>query len=265
MHDTLSSLIERALNGNKRPLEFYLRDQSRLPGPRANLELANDVSHLLAAFVHRYTESVHSLLHYFASGQSVAGNTPAEFVLFCGIVSFGACAVEQPGWHEETLQLLDHYANSPSWRIREAVATAYQRMLNNGSQISSTLTHLKELAAHGNFLQQRAAIAAIAEPALLNHPDIIAASLLLQRIVLERFHQVPALERRNEHFRALRRALGYTLSVVTAAAPEEGFALMYESASWGDSDVIGILRENLKKKRLAKFTDHTIRLASLLP
>src|SRR6266581_4941816 len=200
MHDTLSSLIERALNGNKRPLEFYLRDQSRLPGPRANLELAHDVSHLLAAFVHRYTDNVHSLLHYFANGQSVTANTPAEFVLFCGIIGFGACAVEQPGWHEETLQLLDHYANSSHWRIRDAVALAYQRMLNNGAQTSSTLAHLEELAAHGNFLQQRAAIAAVAEPALLNHPDIIATSLQLQRIVLERFHRVPASERRDEHF-----------------------------------------------------------------
>ena len=55
------------------------------------------------------------------------------------------------------------------------------------------------------------------------------------------------------------------LSVVTAAAPEEGFALMYESASWGDNDVTWILRENLKKKRLAKFIDHTRHLTSLLP
>src|SRR2546423_657979 len=107
MHDTLSSLIERALNGNKRPLEFFLRDQSRLPGPRANLELANDVAHLLAAYLHRYPDGVHSLLHYFVSGQTVAGNTPGEFVMFCGIVGFGTCAVEQPAWHEETLQLLN--------------------------------------------------------------------------------------------------------------------------------------------------------------
>ena len=49
MHDTLSSLVERALNGTQRPLEFYLRENGRLPGARANMELANDVSYLLAA------------------------------------------------------------------------------------------------------------------------------------------------------------------------------------------------------------------------
>jgi len=47
-HSTLSSLVERALTGNQRPLEFYLLDQSRLPGPRANLELVDDVSDLFA-------------------------------------------------------------------------------------------------------------------------------------------------------------------------------------------------------------------------
>ncbi len=38
-HSTLSALVERSLAGNLRPLEFYLREQSRLPGTRANLEL----------------------------------------------------------------------------------------------------------------------------------------------------------------------------------------------------------------------------------
>jgi hypothetical protein len=39
MHETLASLVARALEGSPRPLEFYLREQSRLPGPRANLAL----------------------------------------------------------------------------------------------------------------------------------------------------------------------------------------------------------------------------------
>ena len=42
-HSTLSSLVDRAITGKQRPLEFYLREQSRLPGPRANLELVNDL------------------------------------------------------------------------------------------------------------------------------------------------------------------------------------------------------------------------------
>ncbi|MBV9230788.1 MAG: hypothetical protein JOZ18_15880, partial [Chloroflexi bacterium] len=251
MHDTLSSLVERALTGNQRPLEFYLRDHSRLPGPRANLELANDVSYLLAASIPRHPDAVHSLINYFANGDRVmvASNTPSEFIMLCGIIASGTCAAAQASWREETFDLLSHYACSPYWRVRECVAIAYQHLLMADSQI--TLPHLMRLATEGNYLQQRAAVATIAEPSLLYATDLLSAALKFQRIVLERLRSTPTADRKNEDFRVLRRTLGYTLSVITAAAPEEGFALMRECAAWGDSDVNWILRENLKKKRLA--------------
>src|SRR6266581_8809643 len=93
MHDTLSSLVERAMMGSQRPLEFYLREQSRLPGPRANLELVNDFSYLLAALVTKQPAKVRALLSYLIQDdqQTNVSNTPAEFVMLCGIVAFGAC------------------------------------------------------------------------------------------------------------------------------------------------------------------------------
>jgi hypothetical protein len=264
MHDTLSSLVDRALTGNQRPLEFYLLENSRLPGPRANLELANDVSYLLAAAASRNPESVRTLLDYFTNGDHkvVTSNTPSEFIMLCGIIASGACASVRPDWREETLRLLDHYACSSHWRVREGVAIAYQHLLVAEPQ--ETVAHLVELAASGNYLQQRATIAAIAEPPLLYTSTMIAAALKLQRIVLERLREAPAADRKSENFRTLRRTLGYTVSVVTAAAPEEGFALMRECATWNDADVAWILRENLKKKRLAKFARDTEVVARLL-
>jgi hypothetical protein len=62
MHDTLSSLVERAMMGNQKPLEYYLREQSRLPGPRANLELVNDLSYLLATLVTAQPANVQAVL-----------------------------------------------------------------------------------------------------------------------------------------------------------------------------------------------------------
>jgi hypothetical protein len=62
----------------------------------------------------------------------------------------------------------------------------------------------------------------------------------------------------------LRQTLGYAVSVITAAAPERGFALMRTCATWGDTDIVWILRENLKKKRLAKFVEYTAELSELL-
>jgi len=39
---------------------------------------------------------------------------------------------------------------------------------------------------------------------------------------------------------------------------------MRTCAAWGDPDVVWILRENLKKKRLAKFVAYTTELSELL-
>jgi hypothetical protein len=264
MHDTLSSLVERALAGNQRPLEFYLRENSRLPGARANLELANDVGYLLASAIPRCADNVHALLTYFISDRHrvVTGNTPEEFVLLCSIICYGTCAAVQATWRMEAFALLENFACSSYWRIRESVATAYQRLLV--ADASATICQLTCLATEGNYLQQRAAIASIAEPPLLHNADIVEAALRLQAIVLERVRLVPLPERRNEDFRVLRRTLGYTLSVVTAASPERGFALMRECANWRDHDIHWVLRENLRKKRLARFAFDTASLLKLL-
>ncbi|MBV8693867.1 MAG: hypothetical protein JO125_00215 [Chloroflexi bacterium] len=264
MHDTLSSLVERALTDNQRPLEFYLRDNSRLPGPRANLELANDVSALLAASISKYPVKVRSLLNYFTNGdrKMVVANTPDEFLMLCGIIAFGDCAAIEPCWRQEVFDLLDHYACSSHWRIREAAAIAFQHLLM--ADTGEMIAHLIRLASGGSYLQQRAAIAALAEPPLLYGHDILKAALQVQQIVLERLRDAPEADRKSEDFRVLRRTLGYTLSVVTAAQPEQGFALMRECACWNNADITWVLRENLKKKRLARFVEHTEVVARLL-
>ena len=262
MHNTLASLVERALVGDPRPLEFYLREQSRLPGARANLELVNDVSHLLAVLTSEQPDKVQALLDYLIRNDHIESNTPAEFVMLCGIVASGACAAAQPGWRGETFELLGQHACSTSWRIREGVALAYQRLLPAAPQ--ETINCLTGLAANGNYYQQRAAVGAIAEPPLLHTPDIIAAALTIQQVVLGRLHLAPGADRKREDFRTLRQALGYTVSVVTAAAPEKGFVLMRNCAAWGDADIKWVLRENLKKKRLAKFVEEVEELSQLL-
>ncbi len=264
MYDTMPSLVERALKGDQRPLEYYLREQSRLPGSRANLELVSDVSNLLAAIVSEQPDEVRKLLHYLVVDEEkgVASNTPDEFIVLCGVVAFGACAAVRSAWRGEIFALLGEFASSSAWRVREGVAIAFQRLLPVVPE--ETVEYLMELATKGNCFQQRASIAAIAEPPLLHTPAMIDAALAIQQLVLERLHAMPVTERKREDVRALRQALGYTVSVVVAATPERGFALMRECATWGDADINWVLRENLKKKRLAKFAEHTARVSSLL-
>src|SRR5947199_8331701 len=107
-HSTLSALVDRALAGNLRPLEFYLREQSRLPGTRANLELVNELSYLLAALAKEQPDKVRALLDYFISDErhKVATNTPDEFVVLCGVVACGACASVQPIWRRDLVNLM---------------------------------------------------------------------------------------------------------------------------------------------------------------
>jgi hypothetical protein len=263
-HSTLSSLVDRALAGNQRPLEFYLREQSRLPGPRANLELVNDLSYLLAVLTKEQPDHVRDLLNYLISDDraKVTSNTPAEFVVLCGIVAYGACAAVYPKWRSEVFELLDQYACNPCWRVREGVTLAFQRLVTAVPQ--ETISYLTIMAMQGNYFQQRAAIVSIAEPALLHNSDMVRAAMAIQQVVLERLHAAPGTDRKREDFRVLRQALGYTLSVVTAASPEKGFALMRNCATWRDADITWILRENLKKKRLAKFVEYTEGLSRLL-
>ncbi len=263
MHETLSSLVARAFTGNRRPLEYYLRDQSRLPGTRANLELVNSLSNLLVAIVPEQPEQVWMLVHYLVQEEKqVAKNTPDEFIVLCGVVAFGACGAVRAEWHTDVFDTMKLFASSKSWRVREGVAMALQRMLPAAPQ--ETIGFLNELATKGNCFQQRASISAIAEPALLQDQVLIDAALTIQSIVLERFRNLANVERKREDVRALRQALGYTLSVVTVAIPERGFALMRKCVKWDDPDINWILRENLKKKRLAKFVEHTEKVSQLL-
>src|SRR5207245_11781608 len=81
MYETLSSLIARAFTGNRRPLEYYLREQSRLPGTRANLELVHSLSNLLAAIVTEQPDQVLMLLHYLIQAEkTTVSKTHIEFV-----------------------------------------------------------------------------------------------------------------------------------------------------------------------------------------
>ena len=95
----------------------------------------------------------------------------------------------------------------------------------------------------------RAAVAAVAEPLLLHNIDFNTTALELHQKIIDRFSQFQ--DRKSEQVRILRKALGYTLSVVVSAQPEEGFAYMEYLSTSRDTDLLWILRENLKKKRLS--------------
>jgi len=214
--------------------DAFLLDESGLPGPRGNIELAQVVADLGTCELFEC---------YLAFTSDIAPtNSPQEFFAFCGALGLGKLLAEGDVTQFARLRLL---ASDPRWRTREAVAMALQRL---GDVDMPTL--LVEMAqwATGNCFEQRAACAALCEPRLLKDNQAARETLkLLDMITASVFS---AADRKNEGFIALRKGLAYCWSVAAAASPEVGTRMMERWLRSDDKDVRWIMRENLKKKRL---------------
>ena len=216
--------------------DTYLLRESGLPGPRGNLELAQAVAEQGdRARFERYLEY---------SPEVAPANTQQEFLAFCGVVGLGRLLAEGDG---AQLAVLRAWADDPRWRLREAVAMALQRY---GDQDFDGLLEAMQDWVGGTPLERRAVVAALCEPRLLSDPDRVERILdLLDRVTAS----LEAIQdRRDEGFKALRKALGYGWSVAVAAHPATGKPRLERWFSSPDPDVRWILRENLKKNRLVK-------------
>lgn len=219
-----------------REWDSFLLGESGLPGPRGNLELAQVVADEGSPRLFR---------RYLSYGADKAPtNSPYEFLAFCGVVGLGRLLAEGDS---EVLPTLRHFAADPRWRLREAVAMALQRL--GDVDMGRLLAEMRDWA-EGTPFEQRAAAAAVCEPRLLREARHARAVLrLIDRITIsvER-----ADDRRSEALLALRKGMGYCWSVAVAALPVEGKRLMEKWLIRTDQDVRWIMKENLKKNRLAR-------------
>jgi hypothetical protein len=216
--------------------DAYLLAETGLPGPRGNLELAQAVADIGdPARFQRYAA---------ITAEQAPTNTPGEFLAFCGVVGLGRLVAE--GQHE-LVPTLRRHASDPRWRLREAVAMALQRL--GYDDMDRLLAEMRSWA-QGSPLEQRAAAAALCEPRLLAQPAHARATLEILEAITATIP--PAQDRKSEGFRALRQGLGYCWSVAVVALPEAGKPLMEAWLSHPDLDIRWIMRENLKKARLAR-------------
>ncbi len=216
--------------------EAYLLVNSGLPGPRANLVLAQTVADLGDEFLFQ------RLITHDAN--SAPTNSPAEFLALCGTIGYGHLLVEH---HPAALDTLRQQANDPRWRVREGVAMALQHL---GDHDFPKLIRVTEDWAKGTPYEQRAAAAALCEPRLLRHPAEVERVLhILDTITAS----VPtATNRKAEDFLALRKGLAYCWSIAVAAHPAAGKPLMEKWLAATDKDMLWLMRENLKKDRLKR-------------
>jgi hypothetical protein len=215
--------------------DTYLLAESGLPGPRGNLELAQ-------AFAEIADEK--TTQRYIAIKPEEAPENSAKlFLTFCGVVALGTL-VNQGKMNY--LEQIRQFASDSRWRIREGVAMALQRIGDN--DINLALREAKELS-QGNFLEKRAAAAALCEPRLLK-TETVASSVLdmLDDITTS----IVGFHDKDEAFDVLKKGLAYCWSVAVAACPEKGKGLMEKWMRNNDKNVAWVMRENLKKNRLTK-------------
>ncbi len=216
--------------------DSFLLAESGLPGPRGNIELGRAVAE------EGDEELFRRYLDY--DEEMAPTNSPQEFLAFCGVLGLGRLLTEG---NREMLPTLRQCASDGRWRTREAVAMALQRW--GEADMASLLQEMQDWSK-GNLLERRAAAAALCEPSLLGEEEDVRRVLKILDEITVSVEQLD--DRGSEQFKALRKGLGYCWSVAVAALPEEGKRLMEKWFSSDDSDVLWIMKENLRKKRLER-------------
>jgi hypothetical protein len=214
----------------------YLLAESGLPGPRANLELIQVVADMGSRALFEA---------YLAYGPEEAPvNSPEMLLAVCGVVGMGRLLAEG---QNDLLEVIRRQANDPRWRMREGVSMALQRL---GDRDMDRLLDEMEGWAKGSLLEKRAAAAALCEPRLLKSEQHAKRTLAVLDVITGSL--IGEEDRRSEDFKALRKGLGYCWSVAVAALPGEGKPLMEKWLGSGDKDIAWIMKQNLRKARLAR-------------
>jgi hypothetical protein len=210
----------------------FLKQESGLPGPRGNLELAHAVAQ----------EGNKQRFEQFLSFPAEE-NTPEVFLVFCGVLGLGKLAAGEPRLFEK----LRVYASDTRWRVREAVAAGLQLA---GDQDMDLLLNEMGKWSKGNWYEKRAAAAALAEPRLLKQPKHVKQALKVLNEITATMEK--AGNTKDESFKVLRQGMGYCWSVVVVAFPEAGKPMFEKWLSSPSSNVRWMIKENLKKNRLIR-------------
>lgn len=165
----------------------------------------------------------------------------------CGAVGLGQLLAKG---EEDAAEELRRLAEDGRWRVREGVAMGLQRL--GDTDLLRLLALARAWMTNPSPLVQRAAVAAVCEPRLLQQADVVGQVLDLLDMVTGTLAGRQVGERGDAADRVLRQALGYCWSVAVAALPTEGFARLERWARSDDRDVRWVVRENLKRARLWK-------------
>jgi hypothetical protein len=269
-----ANLRKHLLDPDIAALEDYVIDHSTLPGRQANLAMvgafADEVGALCDApdvSLNRSYVAMEWLLWRLMNRYPPAlfgsdPDSPLQMPEVCGVVAFGEWAAAFRHIESGVEILLEH-AHSPLWRVRDAAAMGFARMLARDWR--STLRRFRRRALNATPLEWRALVMGISVPERLTAPGHALDALDLHFRALSYLRRLSPAIRRQEPVAVLCDALSTTISDVVAAAPAAGFAQLHAWAAWDNPLVQDILRANLAQARLAAWPDEVAAVRARLP
>ncbi len=240
--DELCVTLRKLPGANASAWDTYLRHNSRLPGPRVNLEL------LEAAVI----EGDETKFRHWRELDAGHEDMPDEFVLMCGIAGLGRVLGETFDVRRHApagmVRELRKYANDRRGRVRDAVASALHRV---GDVHLRPLLEIAETWAAGNPVECSTGVAGVAEERFVV-PAVHANERIFDILDRATAALVAETNRRAPPADALRRVLSYGWAVAVTADPEGGVARFDRWVGSHDPDVRRAVRDNLENVRLRR-------------
>jgi hypothetical protein len=173
--------------------------------------------------------------------------------------ALGACYVHCSSDKQlQVLSLLKKRASDPRWRVREAVAMAFQHILEAHFETAQLI--FSEWLPRATQLEMRAVLAALAHPAVLTDEKRVTFCMQVTETALAALPD----RVRGEDVRVLVQALSYVISVFCASSPRIGFNYMRKWAETGRPLVSRILLKNLGKARLKQYACEIRQIQNIL-
>lgn len=246
-NEDLAAALDEAVAKKKTDRLFKLLGlASGLPGPRANMTLAN----AFAADVAAHGKKGDALAFAMATlhPDVAPGATEHEFLPVCGVLAVGARAAKDEPLRKRALALLHDAAEDPRFRVRDAVPIALAKI---GAEMGDDLAEQLRSWMDGYF-QAAAVLRALEDRELLS-------ATKRHQVVVERLHDAFALAcnaprsaARYPGFKAMMEALGSAPAGVSMKFPQQVLELL---ATWAEiqiPEMREVVRQNLRDKRMQR-------------
>jgi hypothetical protein len=233
MHGQREDLIKKLkpIIDNPGNLKAFIIQNSNLPGPRGNLELAFALAEIY--------DDLDALLNWLEITEDLAdANDPESFPAFCAAVCLGKIYTKTKD--KKLISILKKLSNDGRWRMREAVAFGFQ--IIGESDFDELKSVFSGWIKKSNNLDKRAILVSLAHPRFLNEERAKFCFEIADTVLKE-------MDREND-FDVLKKGLSFTISVFAAANSDLGFKFIKRWIGI-DKDIDRIMKENLKKNRLA--------------